>query len=540
MLGRKHKYRNKYNYKPNYCNNKTLHKQVSSLKLKVLAVKCLHCAQYCYNYSMNIGKVLKQHWPLFIILFVAAVLRFWRLEELTTFGGDQGYDFLIVKAITEGKFTLLGPKIGPYNNIGNLYLGPAYYYLLAPWLILFKLDPLGPAIFTVLASLVTILLIYIIAAKYLSKNIAILASSLYGLDALLIEQSRATSNPHLIPLFASISIYSYLKTIEDKAKSFFWPVMAGVSIGIAFQLHYLAFSLFLTYAIFTFISKKFKALSFAVVGFMLSLSGEIFFEVRHGFFITNIFLAQLKSGHVFSPSEILNHIHDSLSLLNNNFFLGTNIIISLAFLALLYFAGQKNLIRNKLFQYLLTSILVGIVCVVIYPGQVSTHYFATIYVSLVLVIAAMIISNLIQKKSILLRVLATTIIILFFAMNIKGYNLKRQNGYTMPDGWNLKGIKIASKIVSNDIDSRTTFNIAATLDGDTRAMPYRYLLSVYGKNPLNVEQYPQADVLYLISRDNLEQVKEYTVWEVASFRPYNIIKLDDVQNGVSVYKLTKI
>lgn len=497
-------------------------------------------SRYCYNYSVNIGKALKTHWPLLVILFIAAFLRFWRLEELTTFGGDQGYDFLIAKAITEGKFTLLGPKIGPYNNIGNLYLGPAYYYLIAPWLILFKLDPIGPAFFTILASLVTILLLYIIATKYLSKNIAFLAASLYGFNALLIEQSRATSNPHLIPLFASISIYSYLKTVEDKAKSFLWPLSAGISMGIAFQLHYLAFSLFLTYAIFTVISKKFKALSISTIGFILSLSGEIFFEVRHGFFITNIFLAQLKRGHVFSPSEILNHIHDSLSLLNNTFFLGTNLIIGLVIFAILYFTALKNLISNKLFQYLLVSIFIGIICVVIYPGQTMIHYFATIYVCIILVIAAVIISNFNQKRNFLLRVLATFVITLYFTMNIKAYNLSSQNGYTMPDGWDLRGIKIASKVVEKDVDPGKTFNIASTLDGDTRAMPYRYLLSAYGKNPLNVEQYPQANVIYLVSRDNLEQIKKYTVWEVASFWPFNIIKLADVQNGISVYKLTKI
>jgi hypothetical protein len=489
---------------------------------------------------MNICKVLKAHWPLLVILFIAAFLRFWRLEELTTFGGDQGYDFQIVKAITEGKFTLLGPKIGPYNSIGNLYLGPAYYYLLAPWLLLFNLDPIGPALFTVLASLVTILLIYIIATKYLSNNIAILAASLYGLDALLIEQSRATSNPHLIPLFASISIYSYLKTVEDKAKFFLWPLSAGISMGIAFQLHYLAFSLFLTYAVFTIINKKFKALSFSTIGFILSLSGEIFFEVRHGFFITNIFLAQLKSGHVFSPSEILGHAIDSLSLLNNTFFLGTNLIIGLVVFTILYFTAQKNLIRNKLSQYLLASIFIGIICVIIYPGQIMIHYFATIYVCITLVIAAVIISDLNQKKNILLRVLAATITIFFFVMNIKTYNLSSQNGYTMPTGWDLRGEKIASKVIASDVDSQKTFNVAATLDGDTRAMPYRYLLSVYGKNSLNVEQYPEADVLYLISRDKPEQIKKYTVWEVASFWPYDIIKLKDVQNGISVYKLTKM
>lgn len=489
---------------------------------------------------MNISKAIKVHWPLLAILFIAAVLRFWRLEELTTFGGDQGYDFPIVKAITEGKFTLLGPKIGPYNSIGNLYLGPAYYYLLAPWLILFNLDPLGPAVFTVLVSLATILLIYIIATKYLSKNIALLASSLYGLDSLLIEQSRATSNPHLIPLFAAISIYSYLKITEDKAKSFLWPLFAGISMGIAFQLHYLAFSLFLTYAIFSVISKKLKALSFSAIGFVLSLSGEIYFEIRHGFFITNIFLAQLKGGHVFSPAKTLGNVSDSLSILNNTFFLGTNITIGLVIFALLLIGAQKQLIRNKLFQYLLALILIGIICVIIYPGQIMIHYFATIYVSVILVIAAVLISNLKQKESILLRVLAAGVILFFFVTNIKTYNLSSQNGYTMPSGWNLRGIKIASKIVAEDVNPNETFNIAATLDGDTRAMPYRYMLSVYGKNPLNVEQYPQADVLHLISKDNLEQITKYTVWEVDSFRPYNIIKLADVQNGISVYKLTKI
>lgn len=489
---------------------------------------------------MNPQKVFKQHWPLLVILFTAAVLRFWRLEELTTFGGDQGYDFLIIKALTEGNFTLLGPKIGPYNNIGNLYLGPAYYYLLAPWLVLFKLDPMGPAVFTVLSSLATILLIYIIAAKYLSKNIAILASSFYGLNALLVQQSRATSNPHLIPLFASISIFSYLKTTEDKAKSFFWPLLAGVSMGIAFQLHYLAFSLLLTYAVFLLISKKFKALSLSIIGFILSLSGEIFFELRHDFFITNIFFAQLKGGHVFSSGETLDHIHDSLSLINNTFFLGINPIIGLIIFALLYFAAQKNLIHNKLFQFLLALVFIGIICVIIYPGQAMIHYFATTYVSIILIISTVIIHNLNQKKNISLKTLAVTVTVFLFVMNINAYNLTSKNGYTMPNGWNLRGIKLASKVVANDVEPKKTFNIAATLDGDTRAMPYRYLLSVYGKNPLNVEQYPQTNVLYLVSRDNLEEIKKYSVWEVASLWPYNIIKLAEIQNGISVYKLTKI
>ena len=77
---------------------------------------------------MILKKVILSHWLFILILLAAGLLRFWRLETLTTFSGDQGYDFLIVKRmLLDSKFTLLGPKIGPYNEIGNLYLKGILY-----------------------------------------------------------------------------------------------------------------------------------------------------------------------------------------------------------------------------------------------------------------------------------------------------------------------------------------------------------------------------------------------------------------------------
>jgi 4-amino-4-deoxy-L-arabinose transferase-like glycosyltransferase len=124
---------------------------------------------------VKLARLIIHHWPIIVIILIAAILRFWRLEALTTFGGDQGYDFLIVKKILEGDLTLLGPKIGPYNQLGNLYLGPAYYYLLAPALFLFHLDPIGAAFLTVILSLCTIFLIYLIS--FLSGLLCLLFNS---------------------------------------------------------------------------------------------------------------------------------------------------------------------------------------------------------------------------------------------------------------------------------------------------------------------------------------------------------------------------
>ena len=71
----------------------------------------------------NLKKLAKLHWPIILILIVAAILRFWRLEELTTFGGDLGYDLVKIKEILAGNFTLLGSPIGRFGE-SVLYLGP--------------------------------------------------------------------------------------------------------------------------------------------------------------------------------------------------------------------------------------------------------------------------------------------------------------------------------------------------------------------------------------------------------------------------------
>lgn len=480
---------------------------------------------------MKLRKTLKLHWLFLIILLVAAFLRFWRLEQLTTFGGDQGYDFLIAKSIIQWKFTLLGPKIGPYNNLGNLYLGPAYYYLIAPWLFLFHFDPIGPAIFSVLTALATILIVYITAYKFLSEKVAILSSAIYGFNALLIEQARASSNPHLMPFFAALAIYSCLKILQEKSKLLIWPILTGICTGIAVQLHYLAISLLIIISIFIGINKKYKFLALTLLGFVFALSGEILFEIRHNFFITNLFLLQLHQGKVFSFLAIFKNISLSVALVNSAFFVLPILII--------FALSKRNIPRSKTLFILLTAAILGFLLVIIYPGNPQPHYFAPIYVSLVLLLSVILLSLFGSRQNIFVKLATVFFIALYFLVNITSYHLLRKNGYTMPEGWNSKGVKIASKAIADDVDSNKSFNVASTLDGDTRAMPYRYMLSVYGKNPLNVEQYPQAEVIYLIARDSEEKIKTYTVWEIASFSPYNITKVANIQNGISVFKLTK-
>ncbi len=490
---------------------------------------------------MSLKKIIIANWQIFLIITLAAILRLWRLEALTTFGGDQGYDFLIIKKIIEGDFTLLGPKIGPYNELGNLYLGPAYYYLFVPALALFKFDPVGAAALTVFLSLATIAVIYVIGIQFFSKSVAILSSAIYSLNVLLIDQSRAPSNPHLIPFFAATFLLCLLQITIKKSQSLWYPIVAGVCLGISFQLHYLSTALLLAGFAILVLNKQIKKLAVVLGSFIFTISPQILFELRNDFFITHQFLKQFNTGQTILVSQLFVKLNDSFKILTSNLFISTPFLFIKIFMIVTFLPLAMAIIKrhNHPLTLITLSIIANVIFVSLYGGDVLVHYFASIYPAFVILIAALLSTIYNIFKNPFLKTANLILIAQIFATNFLNLNLSRLEGYTMPSGWNLIGIKAASKIIAGDVAVAENFNVASTLDGDTRAMPYRYFLEIANKKPRGVEDYPLSSVLYLISRDEVETIKRYTVWEVASFAPFEIKDKWEIQNGIKLYKLKR-
>lgn len=494
---------------------------------------------------MNWKKFIFEHWIIILIITLAGILRLWRLESLTTFGADQGYDFLIVKRmLVDHKFTLLGPKIGPYNNIGQLFLGPAYYYIIAPSLYFANFDPIGPAILTVLLSVFTLGLIYLISIKFFSKPIAIIASLLFASTPLLIDQSRASSNPHIIPLFSAVIIFFYFSLIKKNLKSFLGTFFIGFSAGIIFQLHYIAVSQILAIMIFVLFRKKINDLLKIIFWFLVAISPQILFEIRHDFFITNEFLKQFNNNQNFlTTGNFFQNLYSSLQNLfsifipNKNFFLLP--VVSLMITGIIIYI-LKNKKKTQLILFLIVAIISNLFLLSFYSQGTNSHYLAPSYVALILILSVSLVTIYNLFSHFLFRVLIVLFALQVILQNLLNLNLNRVEGYTMPEGWNLVGIKRVSKIVVDDIGDLKKFNIAATLDGDTRARPYRYLLEVNNKKPLDVEQYPESEILYLVSRDAPEMIEKYSVWEVAVFKPFKIEETWYIQNGINLYKLSRL
>jgi predicted membrane-bound mannosyltransferase len=186
------------------------------------------------------------------ILLLAAFLRLYRIQDYMTFLGDEGRDVLVAYNILHGNLTLLGPTA----SVGGFFLGPIYYYFMAPFLLAFNYNPVGPAIMVALFGIATVFLIYKVGVEFFGKGVGLIAAFLYSISPLVIAYSRSSWNPNLMPFFSLLSLYVLYKAVaENKIKLF---ILCGFLLGIAMQLHYLAIFLGMIIAIYVLLIRAYS------------------------------------------------------------------------------------------------------------------------------------------------------------------------------------------------------------------------------------------------------------------------------------------
>jgi len=216
------------------------------------------------------------------ILLISAFLRLYRISEYMTFLGDEGRDVMVVKKmIVDHKFTLLGPT----SSVGGFFLGPVYYYFMAPFLWIWRLDPTGPAIMVALFGIGTVYLIYHVGTRLFHPVVGISASLLYALSPLVIAYSRSSWNPNLVPFFSLLTVYFCYRSVESQRKRDFF--LTGIFIGIGLQLHYVfLFLIAMVFFWYVLMGRKKDLLPgylLLCAGFLTGFFPYLLFELRHGF-----------------------------------------------------------------------------------------------------------------------------------------------------------------------------------------------------------------------------------------------------------------
>ena len=328
-------------------------------------------------------KLLSQNKLLIIILLIAAFCRLYRLPEYMEFLGDQGRDVIIVRDFLQNGNLFF---IGPQTSIGNMYLGPFYYYLIAPALLLANFNPVGPAIFIAFLSILTAYLIFYVSKKWFNPTTAYIAAFLYSISPTAIKFANFSWNPNIMPLFALLFIYLMTE------KRYLW---ASVAFAMCLNSHYLALILLPLAGIIwlkDFSKKSIKPTIFAVLIFIISLFPQILFDLKHHgqninalltFFSqreTTVNLKVYKSLPIIP--ELFNQINTSLLAGKNPTF---GIVVSIIlFLGLIYLYLRH---RQQKFVYCLLWYLLGLIGLGLYKQHIYDHYFGFLFPVLFMLMA---------------------------------------------------------------------------------------------------------------------------------------------------------
>ena len=90
-------------------------------------------------------------------------------------------------------------------------------------------------------------------------------------------------------------------------------------------------------------------------------------------------------------------------------------------------------------------------------------------------------------------------------------------------------------------DSEEEINIANLYNTQRRAISFRYFFNAQKIPILGVEDYPNANILYVIDKDYGWDgiINNTDTWEVYSFQPKVLLKVLNGPEGVKIYKIGK-
>ncbi|MBI2036489.1 glycosyltransferase family 39 protein [Candidatus Microgenomates bacterium] len=503
---------------------------------------------------------------LLAILLLAAFLRLFRIADYMTFLGDEGRDVLIVKHILEGDLTLLGPTA----SVGGFFLGPIYYYFMVPFLWLFGLNPVGPAVMVALFGIATVYLVYHAGKKFFGEKAGLIASALYAVSPLVIAYSRSSWNPNLMPFFSLLGIIVVYQAVAKNSWRLF--ILLGILLGIAMQLHYLTTFFVVVIAVYLLFARLYlgqgvtliKNFGQTLAGFLLGFSPFLAFEVRHGFPNINTvirfmfgstgetgFAGEKFTGIVgdvffrlfgrlitrFPPPEQVGLREDPAIALwyYGTAFLGMVSVGALIFLFVR--AIGKNRSDVQKFGLLLFWFFISILLFGFYKKPIYDYYFGFIF-PLPFLLVGFVLAKFYEAKKLAMagKVLAVAIFLSLFLYNLDGMPFKHSPNRQ------LAQVEQISQFVLEKTEGQP-FNFALLTLGNSDH-GYRYFFELKNNPPVTIEneindpaRKTVTDQLLIVCEDPNCKPLGDSLWEVAGFGRAEIAGEWQV-SVVKVYKLT--
>jgi 4-amino-4-deoxy-L-arabinose transferase-like glycosyltransferase len=496
------------------------------------------------------------------ILLIASFFRLYRISDYMTYLGDEGRDVIVVRRLLVYFDPIL---IGPGTSIGNMYLGPLYYYLIAPSLWLAGYSPVGPSVLVALVGVFTVFLVWKFGRELSGKVAGLIAAFFYAISPTVIIFSRSSWNPNVMPFFSLLSIYSVWKVYESRGASRevgWWLIVLGISYAFCLQSHYLGLLLLPTFGVFLFIKylklKKEKLLKpfvknslISLILFLFLMSPLVIFDARHGwrnFAAMKKFFTVRQETVSIRPWNAIPQIWPIFEKVNIRLLAGHNQPIGMVlssvtviFLIWTIFKFRKNYLLIPSAYWLLFSwfgfALLGLG---LYKQEIYDHYYGFFFPAPFLLVGALA-ERLANKQSLPLRGSGKRIvkILLFIGLfTLVVVNLVNSPLKYPPNQQLRRAKEVAQKI--SDESGGKEFNLAVIAERNYEA-GYQYFLEMWGKKVAKIDaQKPDTITGQLFVVCEMEKTKcdptHSPKAEVANFG-WSKVENEWTVFGTSLYRL---
>lgn len=336
---------------------------------------------------------------LLLIVLVGLFFRLYKFADFYTFEHDQDLYFWIVKDMVVDKHIRL---IGQLTSIEGIFIGPLFYYLLIPFFLLFKMNPLAAMWPVTMISVATTISIYYTFSKLFNRTVGLLGAILHTISVPIVLYERWVVPTQPTLLWSVWFLYAVFSLSSGNLSVL--PIL-GLLVGLIWHIHVALLPLLVLIPVaFYYGNKKptIKQLIFFALFLILVSLPFIIFELRHGFIHTKALLGTLVNNHdSFLFWKRSRWVTSGMALMMGNTFIRTlqvPVIIHIPlYVGAIYILWKKLNFKKKFL--VLTFMWLAAIFLANYLSkrQISEYYFRNL-MPLTLMIAALYLAKLITGK----------------------------------------------------------------------------------------------------------------------------------------------
>jgi hypothetical protein len=366
------------------------------------------------------------------------------------------------------------------------------------------------------------------------EKTALISSTMIAFSSTLIDLSRFSWNPNILPMFSFIAVYFFIKSLLTKDRFFF--ILTGFFAGLSFQLHYVMFSLlfaFVVVGLYRFLQDRKKSLVFlintlfALGVFIIVNIPLILFDLRHQFLNLKNFITLFSSPGSTGAASIASVIDGFISL--NAFAFSVNLIVPVIIAISGGIIYSYVLWRDNEYRTIVAIFTISLIVTSFMTANKFPHYFGILYPLYYLIVAVILSRSLERLKS---NSIAISMALVLTGIFIYSQSLHYTFFKEQPNKQIAHAEKTAEKIFP--LITKEKFRLTAIPDSFGYSA-YGYFLEVWGKKPIDNLTLDPAEEMIVLCERGCEPIGN-PQWDVAFFKAKSV-ESSFTSDHVFVYKL---